>query len=129
LNDKAKTVDAYIESMPEKRREALAKVRSVILETIPEAEESMRYNMPTYDAAGDFLAALASQKQYISLYMQSEVVSIHSDDLSHLNVGKSCIRFTKLEKLPLDVVRTMLEETLVKIQRNLAPDPEDSSED
>jgi len=111
-SDKVMNVDAYIESLPENRKEALAKVRSIILETIPEAEESMRYNMPTYDAAGEFLAALASQKQYVSLYMNSEVVAIHSDDLSHLNVGKSCIRFTKLEKLPLDVIRIMLEETL-----------------
>ncbi len=116
MSDKARNVDAYIESLPEKRKETLAKVRSVVLETIPEAEESMRYNMPTYDAAGDFLAALASQKQYVSLYMNTEVVALHSDDLSHLNVGKSCIRFTKLEKLPLDVIRIMLEETLEKNQ-------------
>ena len=74
----------------------------------------MRYGMPTYDAAGDFIAALASQKQYVSLYMNSGVVAEHSEDLSHLNVGKSCIRFTKLEKLPLDAIRIMLEETVEK---------------
>jgi uncharacterized protein YdhG (YjbR/CyaY superfamily) len=91
-------------------------IRSIILETVPIAEESMRYGMPTYDAAGDFLAAVASQKQYMSLYMNTEVVAAHAVDLSHLNVGKSCIRFTKLEKLPLDVVRVMLEETLEKNQ-------------
>lgn len=112
MSDKPKSVDRYVESLPEKRKEILSTVRSVILETIPEAEESMRYGMPTYDAAGDFLAALASQKQYVSLYMNSGVVAEHSEDLSHLNVGKSCIRFTKLEKLPLDAIRIMLEETV-----------------
>ena len=114
MNDKPKTVDAYLESLSFTRKEALTKVRSVILETIPEAEESMRYGMPTYDAGGDFLAAIASQKQYISLYMNTGVVADHTSDLAHLNVGKSCIRFTKLEKLPLDAVRAMLKETLAQ---------------
>ena len=116
MSDKPTSVDGYLEIVPESRREAVAMIRSLILETIPLAEESMRYGMPTYDAAGDFLAALASQKQYISLYMNTEVVAAHADDLSHLNVGKSCIRFTKIEKLPLDVVRVMLYETLEKNQ-------------
>ena len=114
MGDKPKSVDRYIESLPEKRKKILSTVRSAILETVPEAEESMRYGMPTYDAAGDFIAALASQKQYVSLYMNSGVVAEHSEDLSHLNVGKSCIRFTKLEKLPLDAIRIMLEETVEK---------------
>ena len=116
MNDKPISVDEYIEGVPEKRREAIARIRSTILETVPEAEESMRYGMPTYDAEGDFLAALASQKHYMSLYMHSAVVAAHDDDLSHLNVGKSCIRFTKLEKLPLDVIGEMLVETVEKIQ-------------
>jgi uncharacterized protein YdhG (YjbR/CyaY superfamily) len=118
VSEKPKSVDAYLESLPENRKAALSTVRSVILETIPDAEESMRYGMPTYDAAGDFLAALASQKQYISLYMNTGVVAEHSEDLSHLNVGKSCIRFTKLDKLPIDAIRIMLVETLEKNRSN-----------
>jgi uncharacterized protein YdhG (YjbR/CyaY superfamily) len=114
MSEKPSTVEGYLETLPEKRRNAVSRIRTTILETIPEAEESMRYGMPTYDAVGDFLAALASQKQYISLYMNSEVVAAHSDDLAHLNVGKSCIRFTKLEKLPLDVVQVMLKETVAR---------------
>jgi len=116
MSEKTTTVEGYIEALPEKRRDAVSKVRCTILETIPEAEESMRYGMPTYDAAGDFLAAFASQKQYISLYMNSEVVAAHPDDLAHLNVGKSCIRFTKLEKLSLEVVQVMLIETVERNQ-------------
>jgi uncharacterized protein YdhG (YjbR/CyaY superfamily) len=118
MSDKPKSVDAYLDSLPEARKVALSAVRSIIIETIPDAEESIRYGMPTYDAAGDFLAALASQKQYISLYMNSGVVAKHAEDLSHLNVGKSCIRFTRLEKLPLDAIRIMLEETLEKNRSN-----------
>lgn len=117
MSDTPGEVTAYLDKLPQNRRDALAEIRGVIKETVPEVEESMRYGMPTYDAAGDFLAAMASQKQYISLYMNTHVVAEHKDDLAHLNCGKSCIRFTKLEKLPLDTVMTMLRETLEKNQK------------
>jgi hypothetical protein len=47
--------------------------------------------------------------------MDVDSVAGHSDELSHLNVGKSCIRFTKIEKLPLDTVELILKETVAKI--------------
>ena len=75
----------------------------------------MKYKMPTYDYAGEGLCAMASQKNYISFYMDVDSVAEHSDELSHLNVGKSCIRFTRIEKLPLDTIEQILKETVAKI--------------
>ena len=51
----------------------------------------------------------------MSLYMDVDLVEEHADELSYLNVGKSCIRFTKLEKLPLETVEQILKETVAKI--------------
>ena len=112
---KDKGVDVYLEGLTPKRKEALEQVRSLILNTVPDAEESMKYNMPTYDYAGEGLCAFASQKQYMSLYMDVDLVEEHTDELSHLNVGKSCIRFSKLENLPLETVEEILKETVAKI--------------
>lgn len=112
---KDKGVDAYLEGLIPDRKEALEQLRVLILQTIPDVEESMKYNMPTYDYAGEGLCAFASQKQYMSLYMDVDLVEEHADKLSHLNVGKSCIRFTKLEKLPLGTVEEILKETVAKI--------------
>ena len=47
--------------------------------------------------------------------MDVDLVQEHADELSHLKVGKSCIRFTKLEKLPLETVEQILKETVAKI--------------
>jgi uncharacterized protein YdhG (YjbR/CyaY superfamily) len=112
---KEKSVDAYLEGLTRERRAALEQLRVLIFKTVPDAEESMKYNMPTYDYAGEGLCAMASQKNYISLYMDFDSVAEHSEELSHLNVGKSCIRFTKIEKLPLDTVEQILKETVAKI--------------
>lgn len=111
MSEKAETVDAYLEGLAPDRREALTRLRSLVLETVPEAEETMRYSMPTYERDGEVLCSFASQKHYMSLYMDVDLVEEHSDELAHLDVGKSCIRFKKLERLPLDTVRTILTET------------------
>ncbi len=108
-----KAVDEYIQSLQPDRKKALEKIRGLILKTIPDIEETMRYNMPTYEK-DEVVCALASQKHYISLYMDVQLVKEHKEELKHLDVGKSCIRFRKIENLPLDTVKEILEETVAR---------------
>jgi len=82
------------------------------METVPSAVESIRYKMPTYDYEGAMLCAFASQKQYMSLYVEPRILDGYRTALQHLNVGKSCIRFKSIDQLPLNLVRTVLEETV-----------------
>lgn len=111
MTEKPKTVDAYLEVLAPERWAALATLRSLVHEVVPEAKETMRYGMPTYERDGEVLCSFASQKHYMSLYMDVELVEQHADELAQLDVGKSCIRFKKLEQLPLDTVRAILTET------------------
>jgi uncharacterized protein YdhG (YjbR/CyaY superfamily) len=108
-------VEEYLEQLEPQRRAALTEVRELILEEAPEAVETMKYRMPTYQYGTGILCAFASQKRYMSLYMETEAVEDHKAELEDLDVGKSCIRFRKLEKLPLDTVRTMLKETVDRL--------------
>ena len=112
MSRKNPEVDAYIEKLEPRRRDALAQLRLLIVTTVPDAIETMRYKMPTYEYGNGVLCAFASQKQYMSLYMEVAVVEEHKAALPGLNIGKSCIRFTSLEKLPLGEVQVMLNETV-----------------
>ncbi len=121
----AATVEQYLASLPPDRREALARVREVILANLPEGyEEAMQYGMigyaiplarfpHTYNGQPLALAALASQKQYMTLYLMtvcgSEAamrwfVGEYRERGLKLDMGKSCVRFKKLDELPLDVI-------------------------
>jgi uncharacterized protein YdhG (YjbR/CyaY superfamily) len=110
--EKPTEVDAYLEGLVPGRRGALTALRALVREVVPEAEETIRYGMPTYEQDGDVLCSFASQKHYMSLYMDVGLVETHRDELAGLDVGKSCIRFRKLEKLPLNTLRTILAETV-----------------
>ena len=119
----AATVDGYLDDLPEDRREAIAALRSVILEHLPDGfEEGMQYGMigyyvpldrfpDTYNGEPLTVAALASQKRHMSLYM----MGIYGTDdtwfrerwtaTGHkLHMGKSCVTFRRLDDVPLDVV-------------------------
>ena len=113
MKRKSNEVFAYFDALTPERREALEVVRALVLEAAPEINETMKYRMPTYEYGDDdVLCALASQKQYMSLYMDPPVVEQHREELKGLSVGKSCIRFRKLQALPLDTIRRMLEESV-----------------
>jgi len=89
----------------------------MVFEVIPDAVETMKYRMPTYEYGDGVLCAFASQKYYMSLYMDTGILENHREKLTGLSIGKSCIRFRKMDQLPLDTTKRMLEET-VQIRRS-----------
>jgi uncharacterized protein YdhG (YjbR/CyaY superfamily) len=103
-------VDTYIASLDEPRRSSLEQLRKIILETVPEAEETIQYNMPAYTYHG-MLCAFASQKNYMSFYLlDGAIVEKNRHLLTGLSVGKGCIRFKDINKLPEPTIRAMLRE-------------------
>lgn len=105
-------VDAYVRDAPEGRRDALAAIRQACLEELDGFTEGMAYGMPSYERDGEVEVAFANQKQYLSLYVLTDVVEAHRDGLAELDVGKSCIRFRRPAAVDLDLVRTLLRATV-----------------
>ena len=128
MQSKATTVEQYLSELPEDRRKALEAVRQVILKNLDkDYEEGIQYGMIGYYVphrvypAGYHcdpkqplpFAGLASQKKYMSLYLMCIYGdSDHSKWFQEawaktgkkLDMGKSCVRFKKLDDLPLDVI-------------------------
>jgi Domain of unknown function (DU1801) len=128
MTSKATTVDQYLSDLPEDRRKALEAVRQVILKNLDkDYEEGIQYGMIGYYVphrvypAGYHcdpkqplpFAGLASQKNYMSLYLMCVYGnSNHAKWFQEawgktgkkLDMGKSCVRFKKLEDLPLGVI-------------------------
>lgn len=104
------TVDEYIAAADPERREGLRELLEVIRDAAPRAREEIRHEMPYYDYHGD-VVAFASHKNYFSVYVMGGRLADHRDALGKLNCGKSCIRFKKLDELPLDVLREIVRDT------------------
>ena len=134
MKSDAATVQEYLASLPEERREAIAAVRAVVLEHLPDGyEECMSLGMiawvvplsrypDTYNRQPLALASLASQKRHMALYLNNVYsdeptrewfTSTWAESGKRLDMGKSCVRFKRLDNLPLDVVGEAIARTSV----------------
>ncbi len=107
----ATDVDEYMTKVPSKRLEAMLQLRELVEATAEDLAINMEYGMPTYWVGKHTLCAYASQKNYMSLYLDMNLVEKYREEFGSLNCGKSCIRFTKIEKLPFETVTKILKET------------------
>ncbi len=143
---KATTVDEYLDSLPEERRAVISAVRAVILRRLPEGyQESINWGMiayevplerypETYNRQPLSYAALAAQKSHYALYLNCAGLGAEHEARfrkaylatgKKLDMGKSCVRFKKLEDLPLDVIgdeiaSTSLEALIAQYERSRA---------
>jgi uncharacterized protein YdhG (YjbR/CyaY superfamily) len=103
------SVDAYINALDADRKAALTTLRAVVRKCLPGADECIQHGMPAYVKGDRMVCAIASQKQYMALYVcEGDGLDDHRADFAHLNVGKGCIRFRRLEDLPMKSVQKVL---------------------
>lgn len=125
----ASTVSALLADLPPDRRAVVAAVREVILNHLPAGYVEgvnwgmIAYEIPlaryptTYNGQPLCYAALAAQKRHYSLYLncvyghadrQAMLAEAYEAAGKRLDMGKGCVRFTKLADLPLDVVGRLI---------------------
>jgi uncharacterized protein YdhG (YjbR/CyaY superfamily) len=125
MRSRATTVGQYLAELPADRRIALEAVRAVVLENLPDGyEEVMNWGMITYEVPLEtypdtynrqplMFAALASQKNHMSVYLtgiylsdeaREEFEAAYRATGKRFDVGKSCVRFHTLEDLPLELI-------------------------
>jgi uncharacterized protein YdhG (YjbR/CyaY superfamily) len=65
---KPTTIDDYIATLPEDRAAIVQKIRETIQQAVPEATETVAYDMPTFELNGHYLVYFAAWKSHIGLY-------------------------------------------------------------
>jgi uncharacterized protein YdhG (YjbR/CyaY superfamily) len=106
------TVGAYLRDLPPDRRVAMARVCSMIRRSARGVRESMRYGLAFYELDGP-LFALESGKRHMSLYVaEQDVVVKHKDALPGVDTKRSFIKFSDLNRLPLDVVEKVVRDSV-----------------
>jgi uncharacterized protein YdhG (YjbR/CyaY superfamily) len=125
VQSKTKSVAQYLKELPDNHQEAIAVIRELILDNLPNGYvESMNWGMISYEIPLEIypdtynkqplgIVALASQKNHMAIYMmgcymapnqQEKLLKAYKEMGVKPNMGKSCIRFTNLEKIPLDTI-------------------------
>jgi uncharacterized protein YdhG (YjbR/CyaY superfamily) len=118
MKDPSKTIDEYIASFPPDIQEKLQRIRAVIRTAAPDAEEAIRYGIPTFRLNGSNLVHFAAFKDHISFFPTSSGVAKFQRELSSYKLSKGTIQLPLSEPVPYDLVeritRFRIEETREK---------------
>ena len=132
VQSNAGSVSDYLKDLSPDRRDSITTVRNLILENLPQGYvETMQYGMisyviplerypNTYNKKPLTLASLASQKNYMALYLmnvygdgEEEFKKNYIATGKKLDMGKSCVRFKSLDDLPLTLIGKTITRTSV----------------
>lgn len=125
----ASTPEEYIEKLPEERQPVLQRLRQELSDNLPEGfEETMSYGMIGYVVPHSLypdgyhcnpelplpFINIASQKNFVALYhmgiyanpelMEWFTEAYQAADVGKLDMGKSCVRFKKPDKIPYALI-------------------------
>ncbi len=119
MNERAKEIDKYIEVFPEVTRKMLCKMREVIIQSAPQAEETIKYRMPTYVLKGN-LVHFAGYKSHIGFYPTPSGITKFNKELSEYKTSKGAIQFPLDKPLPVklitEIVKFRVKENLSKFK-------------
>ena len=112
---KAANPAEYMAALAPERKPHIERLRRLVRKAVPHAEEGMVWGTLGFCIDGRPFVAFASQKNYISLYLYDLYTTPalrkkHEKAFKGLKMGKSCINFTDVDKLPLDAIEAILRE-------------------
>jgi hypothetical protein len=131
-NPRVKTPSDYLAILPEPRRKILRTIHKAIRAAAPRLKARIVHGMLGYGLyhykyasgrGGDwFVVGLASQKNYVSLYIcacdkDGYLAENNQSRLGKVSVGRSCIRFKELEDLNLKVALELVRKAAVLMQK------------
>lgn len=104
-------MDAFLQTVSPEERAVFRQIRGLLKKAHPKIEESMKHRMPAYYVGENMVGAFNKQKQYLCLYLNPEAVDPYRQELkaAGLDCGKSCLRFTKPDRLPLDLAAKIIQ--------------------
>jgi uncharacterized protein YdhG (YjbR/CyaY superfamily) len=103
-----KNIDEYIAGFPTDVQEILEKIRMTIKEAAPEAEETISYQMPTFNLKGKYLVYFAAYKKHIGFYPAPIGNEEFKEELSVYESGKGTVQFPFDKPIPIDLIRKIV---------------------
>ena len=102
-------VDAYLAALPADQREPLEGVRAAVRRLVPNAEDTISYDMPAFKLDGRFLVSYAGWKRHCSLYpLTDSFLAAHAAELEGFGRTKGSIHFTAAKPLPPDLLDDLI---------------------
>jgi len=102
-------IDAYLAQRPADQRELLQRVRDQIARLVPDAVETISYDMPASKLGGRFLVSYAGWKAHCSIYPLTDAfMAEHEDELKAYGRTKGSLHFTPEAPVPDELMAELI---------------------
>lgn len=100
-------IDTYLAAQPEKNRQPLEEIRRIIRKALPDAEEAISYQMPSFKLNG-VVAWYAPSKNHYAIYMFPKYLQQFKEQLAPFSQTKSAIHFDYNKPVPEALITEMV---------------------
>ena len=101
-------INEYVLSFPKETQMLLEQMRMTIQKAAPNATESMKYGMPTFELMGN-LVHFAAYKHHIGFYPAPSGIIAFKDELKTYVTSKGAIQFPQGQAFPLELIKKIVE--------------------
>lgn len=105
---KPENIDQYIAGFAPDVQEKLKSIRKLVHDTIPEAVETISYQMPAFKYNGKILVYFAAFKNHIGFYATPEANLAFKDELSEYKTTKGTIQLPYNKPIPMELLRKII---------------------
>jgi uncharacterized protein YdhG (YjbR/CyaY superfamily) len=115
----AKNIDEYIATFPPNIQKILERIRKTIKKAAPEAEEAVKYGIPTFTLNGN-LVHFGGYSEHIGFYPDPRGIDELKKELAPYQAGKGTLRFPLDKPMPYDLITKVVK---VRVEQNLKKAP------
>lgn len=108
-------IDDYIAGFPSDVQEHLNRIRAIIKKVAPDAQEAIKYRIPTF-VLHENLVHFAAFKNHIGFYPTSSGIKAFEDELSIYKWAKGSVQFPLDQPLPLDLIERMVRFRVAEVE-------------
>lgn len=102
-------IDDYLAKLDAPQKVALERIRKIVAQTVPDAEQVISYGMPAFKYNGKYLIGYAAFKDHLSVFPASAPVAALKAKLEkQFKLSKGTIQFTVDNPIPESTVKELL---------------------
>lgn len=101
-------IDEYLANVTPPQRKALEHIREIIKQIVPEAEEAISYEMPTFKYKRKNLIHFAAFKNHLSIFPTPGPMSQMDESLKPYRTGKGTLQFTEDAPIPDALIKELV---------------------
>lgn len=123
MSTKFTSINEYIVTFPPTTQHILQQLRNSIKKTVPQATESISYNIPTFKLNGKNLVHFAAFEKHVGFYATPTGHAAFEDELSKYKQGKGSVQFPLSDPLPIDLIIRIIKFRVTEVSTGLKKSP------